>query len=162
MNIYYTNPQFIKLPVELQNHICSYLPPHPITKESLYDYYIPSMYKLERFIIKNKKTLVDKFIEIHKETLLENEELEISVEYYNEYERGDCIRYLWDEFYSDDNRIYHKIDDAYRKFTYNNFSIEYTEKPGFSWKVKCHFDIIEEKFERLHYSSFYKTCSMYM
>jgi hypothetical protein len=33
MNIYYENPQFIKLPVELQNHICSYLPPHPIIKE---------------------------------------------------------------------------------------------------------------------------------
>lgn len=30
MNIYYLNPQFEKLPYELQNHICSFLPPHPI------------------------------------------------------------------------------------------------------------------------------------
>lgn len=30
MNIYYANLQFIKLPTELQNHVCSYLPPHPI------------------------------------------------------------------------------------------------------------------------------------
>jgi hypothetical protein len=33
MNIYYANPQFIKLANELQNKICSYLPPHPIVKE---------------------------------------------------------------------------------------------------------------------------------
>jgi hypothetical protein len=161
MNIYYTNPQFIKLPNELQNHICSYLPPHPITKESLYDYYIPSMYKLERFIIKNKKTLVDEFIERHKETLLEYESIGISVEYYNEYDRGDCIRYLWDEFYSDNHRIHLELYGGYLKFT-DNFSLEYTEKPNFKWKVNYHFGIIEEKFERLHYSSFFKTCSMYM
>jgi hypothetical protein len=30
MNIYYTNPFFDKLPNEIQNHICSFLPPHPI------------------------------------------------------------------------------------------------------------------------------------
>jgi hypothetical protein len=33
MNIYYENPRFAKLPNELQNKICSYLPPHPIVKE---------------------------------------------------------------------------------------------------------------------------------
>jgi hypothetical protein len=30
MNIYYTNPFFEKLPNEIQNHICSFLPPHPL------------------------------------------------------------------------------------------------------------------------------------
>lgn len=33
MNIYYTYPQFNKLPNELKNHICSYLCKHPIVKE---------------------------------------------------------------------------------------------------------------------------------
>jgi hypothetical protein len=69
MNIYYTNPQFIKLPNELQNKICSYLPPHPITNESLCDYYIPSMYKLEKLFTKNKKILVQEYIEKRKYTL---------------------------------------------------------------------------------------------
>jgi len=32
MNIYYTEPSFIKLPNELQNNIFSFLPRHPIEK----------------------------------------------------------------------------------------------------------------------------------
>jgi hypothetical protein len=30
MNVFYTFPRFAYLPIELQNIICSYLPPHPI------------------------------------------------------------------------------------------------------------------------------------
>jgi hypothetical protein len=160
MNIYYTNPQFIKLPIELQNHICSYLPPHPITKESLYDYYIPSMYKLEQLFIKNKKILVQEYIERRKDILLEYERCEISVEYFNEYDKPEILYYLFDKFYSD-YRIHLKLYGGYLKFTHN-FSLEYTEKPHFERKVRNNQEIIEQKFERFHYNSFCKTCSMYM
>ena len=30
MNVYYTYPQFSRLPYELQNEILAYLPPHPV------------------------------------------------------------------------------------------------------------------------------------
>jgi hypothetical protein len=44
MNIYYTNPFYDKLPNEIQNHICSFLPPHPIKKIIQKLYYKVGLY----------------------------------------------------------------------------------------------------------------------
>ena len=65
MNIHYTNPQFKNLPNELQNHICSYLPQHPLAKSEeemefkLIDINKQSLLEIRNQIIKFEQELIN-------------------------------------------------------------------------------------------------------